>query len=327
MASFTRFAVLSVAVAALVAALPASVVAQATTQPVAGQPTTAPSEVMAEIRGQKLTWGEIQVIKQYLAPSATTEQIVQKWKYITVLTDEFHKSGLEQNAELKPALNLAMSAQIEGLYPYFKAISTPVTDQDIQNEYDKLGDNREFHEPEVVTVKFIAAKDKPDLSGIKERLIKGEDFDKVMQEFAEQTKQVLGISDPTQTDVRADRLRDVLGLQWSALGVVQLNQVLGPIKTPGGETLYKVVARTAGALKPLDEVREQLKERLKRARMMEIRREITEAAQKEAGIEPRPAPQPRFPATRPGVTTRPGGTVRVMPKPGAAAPAPAPKEP
>ena len=62
--------------------------------------------LMAEIRGQKLTWGEIESIRKHLLPGAPSHymvvhHIIKTWAEAVIVRDELRKSGLTDDPRLK----------------------------------------------------------------------------------------------------------------------------------------------------------------------------------------------------------------------------------
>ena len=267
---------------------------QATTQPAgeteqAAQPTTAPATVMAQIGEKTLTWGEVEALKAQRMPTLESAGIIDVWKVTQVLAQAFQKGDLLKDLERQKLYEYDMSQLQANWYLRSMIANVQVTDEEIAEFYEqRLAQSDEFREPQTVTAKFIAAKEKEEADKIRQRLIEGEDFDKLMEEYAEQTKQVTGLSDVMVEDIRADRLRNNVGTQWQALQQVQLDQPIGPRRIPGGYLMYKVTARNEGPAKPLEEVRETIRQRLLNSKQLERHTEILNEAKEQAGVEELP---------------------------------------
>jgi len=271
-------------------------------------PSPPPDTVVAEIRGKKLTVADVKAVQKYLLTGATDQQVVDFWKLRRVLADEMRKSGLMDNPEIKTVLDFATTAQLAHLYLAASRMNVKVTEQEVKEYYDKYSDSAEFRQPDVVTVQLIATKEKEPLLAIQKRLMAGEDFDKVMNENKDETLKVTGLSDVVMKEVSAKDLQPSLGFQWQSVMTVQLDKPIGPMKIPTGWAIYKVTHRTPGPLRPFEEVRPSIEDRLLRQKQAEIGKELTTYASKEAGVPLQaPVPTTRPAPARPAPTTPPAG--------------------
>lgn len=273
------------------------------------QPTTAPSVVAAEIRGETVTWGEVRAIKKLLLPNRSDKRIINYWKLSTILADEFRKSGLLDDPEAKQAAKLLEKKLMADVYVLMTRLRATVTDEDARAYYDGKSQGRQFREPGIVTIKVIATKERENLDKIKARLVGGEDFDAVMNEHAETTLQVTGLSAVVIKDTSPNVLRPKFGAQAYALSGARLNEPVGPRRIPNGFMIFKVVSREMGQLKPFEQVREQIKRQLLKNKRKSVVTKLIRAAEKEAGIERKPPPRraisPRTQRRHPATSTRP----------------------
>jgi len=303
-----------------------SVAAAPSSQPTAAQapaPAKAepvdPSTVVAELRGKKLTHGDVIAIKHQLGQRIPDQDVIDLWKRSVVLSDEFQKSELSKDPEILKALDL-MTMRMQGeMYLYLKRMNVEVTDADIQKAYDEQAKlpTSELREPDIVTVKIVAKKEKADVEALKTSIKDKSEFDKLVTDNAEETQKLLGISSATLEKVATSTLKSCMGVQSYVLGRVPLGEIKGPVKVPSGWMMFVVTERTQGAMKPLDEVKEVVARQIKQVKQREVGNEISAAAEKEAGIV-RKTPQE---------SPRRHGMVGPAPQAAEAAPSPKADEP
>lgn len=265
-------------------------------------PTTNPASTAAEIRGKKLTYGDVVGIKHQLGERIPDQDVIDLWKRSVVLSDEFDRSGFEKDQEITLALEL-MTMRMKGeMYVFLKRMHAEVTDADIQKAYDDQAKmpTSELREADKVTVKFVTQKEKADAEKLKSSIKDRAEFDTLVAGKADETKKLMGISSATLENVTTDSLRPSLGVQAYALSRATLNEIKGPVKVPSGWAMFMVTERTQGAMKPLDSVKDQLRNQVKQAKQSQVARDIVAAAEKEAGIERKaPQQQPGRPAMTP----------------------------
>jgi hypothetical protein len=285
-----------------------------TTQPVvpqaAPQTTQKATDVVATLGDKKLTRGELDTIKKYLAPNMPADQekrLIEAWKMVTALSNEARKSGIEQNPEFQPLLNLFKNQALSDLYMRVAVANIKISDDDVKAYYEAHKDEPQFHEGFYITGKVIATEKREESDAIKKELTEGKDFDKLFEANLEKTKKVTGLSDPAIKNVLSTQLAANLGQPIAgAMTMVTLNEAIGPRFLPDnkGFVIFKVTERKPGALIPLDKMSDQIRQMLQQQKQMTARQEIIQKAEKEAGIErqmpqmgpgagPRPAPAPQ----------------------------------
>jgi len=276
------------------------------------QPTTAPGTVVAEVAGKKLTYGQLQAFKKYFAnPRMPDQPVIDQWKVSTVMAAEAIKEGLDKDPEIKAALEVLNNRLLSMMLFRWRQLNATVSDQEAREHYDRVSKtSSRYRHPAIVSVKLIVAKEREQLEAIKKRLVAGEDFDEIVNEYRDQTRQLTGLSDVAIKDVPRDHLRAVLGLQATVLEHVKLNEPIGPRRiSKGNWAIFKVTDRKPGQLKPFSEVRDQIKTDLLRDKRRKLGRELEQWAYKQAGVEmkkrrmpPRPGPAR---GTRPRTIRRP----------------------
>jgi len=298
-------------VGAFVLVLVPGVHGQATSQPTDNQQqaTTAPDTVVAEVRGQKLTFGQVQAFKKNITPRQATQQIIDSWKVSTIIADEVSKSKLFDDPAVKQAVKIAETNLLARILLRVKTLRTTLSDEEVRQYYEERSKGREFREPAIVTIKVIATKDKEDITKLNDLLIAGEDFDKIMNENAEQTKKTTRLSSVVVEKVSTKSLIPNLGSQVYALATAKLDRPIGPRKIRSGWVIFKVVEREEGKLKPLEAVRETISQKLLRKKQRKVGNDLRRMAEEEAGIKrqsrrsgprkPTAARVPQKPANKP----------------------------
>lgn len=275
-----------------------------TTRPAASQPTSAPSDVAAEIEGKKLTYGAIAALKKYLfGNKVTSEDIIARWKINAVLANDARKSELMNDPYAQAAIDVVTKEIFVNIYMRYYQQNIKIADEEALAEYTKHEKGTRFRRAPIVSVKLIAMEDKEQLQKVREQLVAGEDFDTLMNKYSDETKKLTGLD----TTFVKQRSTKVLGTN---LGFVVTNQlavkanldrIKGPILVHGKNfsLIFKAVEYQQGELKPFEEVRDGLKRsmlfRKKRSAMTKLR----ESAEKRAGVKmPQPKRQRQGPSAR-----------------------------
>ncbi len=278
-----------------------------------GKTVADPNEVVAEIRGEKLTRGELEVIKKYRFRKMSEKRIIGRWKVFTVMANKLRESGEVNNEETKTVLAfLVLNAHAHAfmLVEQEKAI---ITEGEMRKYYDTHADSRDLHEDELVSFKIIAAKTRNELIKVRGRITMGEDFDEIMNAMAEQTRTITGLPDVNIENVAIGTLESSLGSQVRrTLPKFKIGKPVGPNEIPEGFAVFKVSKVQLGKLKPFSEARDVVREKLMEKKRPEISRRVNREAQIEAGVRPPPmprtAPKKTKPKPRKSPTTKPAGT-------------------
>ncbi len=116
----------------------------------------------------------------------------------------------------------------------------------------------------------------------------------MMNELAEQTKKITGLSEVFVQDVASNTLQGALGVQWNSLARVAIDKPIGPRRIAGNNyAMIKVVKRIEGEPKPIEEMREKLKTKLLGSKKSAVRQKLLSDARKEAGIKEQKRQRPR----------------------------------
>lgn len=286
-----------------------------TTQPVVPEtaaPTTQKAtDVVATVGEEKLTRGELDSIKKYLAPKAPPEQeqrLIEFWKLSTALANQAKKSGIENDPDVQPVLKMLSKKFIGDLYVRSKQMNAEVTDAEIKEYYEANKERPEFHEGAYVTGKVIATEKREAIDAIKKELTDGKDFDALVEANKESTTKITGLSSPVLDNVLTTLLNDTLGQPITgAMTMVNVNEVIGPRFLPNnkGFVLFKITEKKPGELIPLAQKEEQIRSMLQNQKQMKVGQEIMQQAEKEAGIVREAPPMMGGPGQAPPAGGRP----------------------
>jgi hypothetical protein len=278
------------------------------TKPAAQSPDT----VVATIGENKLTRGEVDIIKKFFAPNAPVEaeeQLINAWKIMTVLEQEAQKAKVLDDPDAKVVLKFLEKQNMGRIYMQLQQIKVTVSDEEVKKYYDENSDKPEFRKGFFISAKVIAAPNKEEIDKMKGQIAQGKNFDELFDANKEKTKELTGLSDAEIKNVASNLLVGNLGQGVvSAMNYVQINEVIGPRNFTKGWLLFKVSERKPGELIPFDEVKERIHGQLLREKQMKINRELIEKAQEIAGVKP---PQRPAPMMKP--TTQPAKPITVKP--------------
>ncbi len=263
------------------------------------------SDVVATVGDEKLTRGDLDLIKKYLAPGLPPEQeqrIIDAWKMTMVLANQARKSGLEDNPELKPVMTFMKNQTLANLYMSNKRNSVTVTDEDVKAYYEANKEQPQFHEGAYITAKVIATEKREEIDAIRKQLTEGKDFDELVEANKETTQKITGLSDPSIENVLSTTLADNLGQPIAgAMTMVNVNELIGPRIMPDnkGFVLFKITERKPGELIPLEKMKDQIHSMLLNQKQMQATRDAMQEAEKEAGVVREAPPTMRGPGRTP----------------------------
>jgi parvulin-like peptidyl-prolyl isomerase len=217
---------------------------------------------------------------------------------------------------------------------YVKANIPPVTDDELQAEYNKLKEQGNLdRKQETADVQHILIKvegtdvaawadAKKKIDEIRQRIVNGEDFGKVAQETTEDpgSKERGGAYPDTPKGQMVPEFDERM---WS----LPIGEVSEPFRTQFGWHIMKVNARHEKGPMTLDEVRDQMTRMLERKKEQEFVQKTVDELKPQAKIETLYTPKETAPAMPPEAAPIPGA-VPLPQKPEAApeaAPAPAPE--
>jgi len=187
-----------------------------------------------------------------------------------VLMQEAGKLGLDKTAEVKRQIEVAReSIIILALYEDFEK-KHPITDSDIQAEYDRiksLADDKEYH------ARYILVDKEEDAKAIIVKLKEGGKF----EELAKQSKD-------TNTGARGGDLDWVnpaavvkpFAAALHALKKGEYTQT--PVKTDAGFNVIKLEDIRPTTLPPLQQVKEQIVKKLKQSRLQAYQQDLRKQA-------------------------------------------------
>jgi len=260
-------------------------------------PTTAPSAVIASVGSRKLTYGEFQAFKKFFAPTGgEDERIITIWKLNAALAEMADAEKFQKDPEAKAVLTIAQDQVLGSVFLRYKQLNATVTDEDVRNYYNQHQNDRELRESDFVTATLIAAEKREQADQIKKKIVDGANFDKLAEEYRQQTLKITGLSDIVIKNIATDQLFKPLGPSVAlSMSRATLNEVNGPRQTPSGWLLFKVTARTQGKLVPLEKVEKNIREVLARQKQFQVRSDLIQQAEKMAGVKLEAPRQTRMP--------------------------------
>jgi len=228
-------------------------------------PSTLPSDVLLQMKVEVLS--DV-VRRRILLQEAHRRQIHVPEELLTArlaqLRDGYSGLAFEkillkhrQDPEL---FERAVTEQLmmEALYREVTSDAADVTEEEIGSYYDDHLD--EFLVPETVRMRQMIVKDRARAMDLLQRLRKGQDFSTLAAEHA----RVPGGEEPGRLETyRRGELPEVLEvLAFSA----ETGRVTGPVETPYGFHLVRVEETVPAQLSSLDDVREEIRTRLRQER-------------------------------------------------------------
>ncbi len=277
----------------------------------ASQPTASQGAIVAKVGNKMLTKRDLEFIKKTFMPRIDSKRIIYLWKVNAVLAEQAKKSGMLKNPEINSILSLARDEILATLYVKEKQKDVTVTDKEAKDYYE--AHKQEFHSFPYVSAKIIAVEDKEEADKIKDSLVKGADFDKLVEKYKSQTLKLTGLSDVYIKNMSAKVLMKIFGppLGYTMANIRDFKQTIGPRRFAKGWLIFKVTNRKEGEIIPYEKIASRLKSQLKNRKLREIRQKLIRQAEKIAGVKPpESARRINIKKTKPATTTKAGKSVK-----------------
>ncbi len=261
----------------------------ATTDKAAKKPHT-----VATVNGEKITSDTIDMIIQQGAARGMVQQanpaikkaILGKLIDMSLFAQAARKAGIENDADYKKAVEMMKKQEVlfkkqvlSTLYLRKEALdSIKVTPEDIKSYYDN--NKEQFKVGEQVKASHILVATEAEAKAIKAKLDKGASFSKLAKEKS--------------TDPSASRGGN---LGWFGKGMMdpdfekaafalkKVGDVSEPVKTKFGWHIIKLTGRKAASIRPLDKVKEVIKQKLLQDKQKEAYDGILAKLKKAADIK------------------------------------------
>jgi peptidyl-prolyl cis-trans isomerase C len=252
---FARYGLTLLSILVLVAQ---SGMAQQSTPP---KPTDAKSEVLAVVNGHEITQMDIDQLVQQYRPEARGRaaknkgQVMRNMVTLEILSQEAKKQHLDQDPLIQAQIRLRINDVLARTLVQ-KSIEehAAVTDETIRKHYEASKDK--YTVSEEITASHILVKSESEAQEVLEDLKQGKDFAEVAKARS------IGPSAPKGGALGTfGRGRMVPAFEAAAFAL-QKDEVSGPVQTQFGYHIIKVTDRTAARTKPLDEVREDVRNAL-----------------------------------------------------------------
>jgi parvulin-like peptidyl-prolyl isomerase len=294
--------------------------------------------------------------------SATKLQLAAIYPKLLLMQREFHKRGLEKNPVVKEALAFAkLRSEAEETAKLLKEDADNVPEAEIekyfkdnasafeQAELQRIVVPKAYPPPTAKDNKQESAKSagaqevdadtmKKKAAALQSRAAAGEDFDRLQKEAFESA----GMQGPSPGTNLGSLTVNRMPPNHRSVMTLEAGEVSEVIAEPNGYYIYKVVSKS---VKPLDQVRSEIKTSLAQQRFADAMQKIEQSAKAELNDAYFPAPAPGaatgarpvgtggmgFGARRPDVRSRGGsnnrGSVRSTIPPRVVLPAPAATRP
>lgn len=230
-------------------------------QPTSTAPTEAGQDVLAVVNGHKITRLDFdQRIQQY-RPEArqwaaqNKGRVMQELVTLELLAQEAKKQQLDQDPTIQTQLRLRTSDFLARLLVQ-KSVEehANVTEDAISKHYE--ASKADYTVEEQVTASHILVKTEGEARAVLDELKQGKDFTEVAKARSIDPSAPSGGSLGTFS-----RGRMVPSFE-EAVFTLQKGEISGPVETEFGYHIIKVTDRTAASVKPLDEVRDDIRNTL-----------------------------------------------------------------
>jgi EpsD family peptidyl-prolyl cis-trans isomerase len=243
-----------------------------------------PEGILARVNGKDITLKEFDDIlgtmPPHFRPSAKEDKAKLLDRIVTqeVLYQEAIKDGIDKEEQVRKRVEDA-KRQIMMSYLIEKQSSKvpEVTDADIEGYYNSH--KNEFMTAEQVKANEIIVKTEDEAKAVSDRLSKGEDFAKVVNE----------VSVAITKDKNGDMGYVSRGQRGREFDTVVFNLKVGDvskvIKVPQGYQIVKVIEKKESQPKPLGEVKELIQRRVQSQKRNEAVGDFVEGLKKQSKIE------------------------------------------
>lgn len=286
---------------------------------------TPPAGVLGRVGTEFITEQEVEDILERTSPKGrapdSQRRVVQDMVEVLVFAQEGRKAGLLEDPEVKKRLREAtMLILARTFFNKYVADKAQADDELALQEYEKKKEG--LVSAEQMHVQHILVKEKAEAEKVLARLKKGEAFEEVAKQESK---------DPMSGRKGGDlgwQSRGTLDPSFEkAAAALKPGELSQPIQTRYGWHIIKLVERKEKRQLTFDEVKEALKDGLKREAVDKLRKDYVDKADVEIYMPKEPAPteapasKEEAPAPHGGMAPAPPGGMAPAP-PGGVAPAP-----
>lgn len=244
-----------------------------------GQPVDAAQDILALINGQKITRLDFEQLVQQYRPDNQEEwaernkgQVLRDLVTLELLSQEAIKQRLDQEPEVQSQLRLRTKDVLaRSLVQKYIAERVDVTNEAIRKYYD--GTKDDYKASEQITASHILVRTEGEAQTVLKEIKQGKDFAAIAKARSMDSSASEGGS--LGTFARGEMIP---AFEEAAFGL-KVGEVSSPVHTEFGYHIIKVTNRIAAHTKPLekvrDEVREAMIEKAVDAYIDELRRNAT----------------------------------------------------
>ncbi|MBI5190850.1 MAG: peptidyl-prolyl cis-trans isomerase [Nitrospirae bacterium] len=235
----------------------------ATEAPAAEPAKLNPDDAIAVVNGKVITRGLIDKIMAQATSGQNAQQdtpemrrqVLDKLVELELIAQKAEGEGLDKTSDFHLESEMARKQQL-----YLALIKHDIFDvvkmspEEIKDYYDKHPD--EFQMGEELTASHVLVDTEDEAKGAKERLDKGEDFAAVAKDKSKCPSAQRG------GDLGSFGKGRMVPEFEKAAFALKVGEISGPVQTQFGWHIIKVTARKEAGTRPLDEVKEQIEQRM-----------------------------------------------------------------
>ncbi|HEY7496753.1 MAG TPA: peptidylprolyl isomerase [Candidatus Tectomicrobia bacterium] len=230
-------------------------------QPPAAKPADAAQEVLAVVNGTKLTRLDFEQLLQQYRPEvqewATNNkgQIMRDLVTLELLAQEGTKLHLDQDPEVQAQIRIrTKDALARSVVQKYVTEQANITEDAMRKHYEATRD--EYTVGEQVTARHILVRSESEAQAVLKELKQGKDFADLARARS------LDSSASQGGDLGTFGRGDMVAEFETTAFALKVGEISAPVQTQYGYHIIKVTERTPARLKPLDEVKEELRQAL-----------------------------------------------------------------
>ncbi len=238
------------------------------------------------ITEQEYNSGLLTFAKTYAGPASNLEDAYRdSLREELLLLCYLRDVVLEDNPHFEDEARSALRAQLAQLLIQKELEQTVrVTEQDIFNSYQK--NVAQYTQPQRVSIRVIMVPTNAEAQSVLERLDAGEDFSALAREVSvHSSRDSGGQIDPFS--------RGTYSSSFEELAFQLKTGERGTLDTSRGVLIMEKIAESAQTMTPLDEVRDQIREKLLEEKRLEARREFLQRLEERAELLSRTVHEPK----------------------------------
>lgn len=251
---------------------------------------TKEAKILARVNNQVLTLEEFNQQFKEAKPTRYRrrlrpemgQQFVEHWIETELLFQEAIRRGIDESPDLLEKVEEVKKRMITQMLIQEEMNKVEVSDEEVAEYFDRH--KGRFSTPEMIRIKHILVKTEEEAKEIKERLNKGEEFEKLAREKSTDMRTKgrggdLGFIDRRRYQRRFGR--SFINAAFS----LEKSEVSQPVRSRLGYHLIKLEEKREAGQQPLDQVRERVERGALSEKKMKTRQEFIESLQKKAQIE------------------------------------------